>query len=185
LGQPRGTAPLGADGGALGIGLCVVLPAIAFASWLPKRLDFLNWLLTGSPGVWLLLCLVLVVVYGTLVAAFFIAQKRWFHPVLRDARRIGLADPVSLIKLMAEATSDRELRRRIFWNTPALLVSVIAACVAAYLSPSSLDAKLLLVMAVAFGLLAIWYVAIIVFKLRAERSLPCGPWARFIEGKAR
>jgi hypothetical protein len=120
-----------------------------------------------------------VLVSGTLAIVFkaqiFIAQKRWVHPVLRDARRIGPAGPVSGLRLMAETTSARELRRRVIGLTLALLASVIASCVAAYLSPSSLDARLLLVIAVSFGLLDIWYVAVLVVKLKTERSPPGGP----------
>ena len=160
------------------IGL-IILEAIPLAIWLPKLpylQDLLSWLLAGSPGIWLLLCFVFVLVCGTPLATVFVAQKRWVHPVLRDARRIGPAGPVSALRLMAETTSAGELRRRIIGITLALLASVIAAGVAAYLSPSSLDAELLLVMGILFGLLDLWYAAVLGFKLRVERSRSSGPW---------
>ena len=47
---------------------------------------------------------------------------------------------------------------------------------AAYLFPSSLEAEVLLLMAVVFGLSAIWYVKVLVSKLRAQMSPPSGPW---------
>jgi len=159
---------------------CIILPAIALAIiWFPKLpdlQDLLTSFLAGSPGVWLLLCLVFVLVYCTLTAIVFIAQKRWVHPVLRDARRIGPAGPVSALRLIAETTSARELRGRIIGITLALLASVIAAGAASYLSPFSLDAELLLVMAALFGLLDLWYMAALVLKFRKERSRPTGPW---------
>src|SRR5215813_6257494 len=157
----------------------IILEAIPLAIWLPKLpnlQDLLRWLLAGSPGGWLLLCFVFVLVCGTPLATVFIAQKRWVHPVLRDARRIGPAGPVSALRLMAETTSAGELRRRIIGITLALLASVIAAGVAAYLSPSSFDAELLLVMAILFGLLDLWYAAVLGIKLRVERSRSSGPW---------
>src|SRR5215472_5459755 len=66
----------------------MILGAIPLAIWRTKLPDLLRGLLTGSPGAWLLICLVLVLLCGTLVSAVFIAQKRWFDPVLRGARRI-------------------------------------------------------------------------------------------------
>src|SRR6516225_166973 len=87
----------------------IILEAITLAIWLPKLTDLLRWLLAGSPGVWLLLCFMFVLVSGTL-AIVFIAQIRWVvHPVLRDARRIGPAGPVSALRLIAETTSVRGL----------------------------------------------------------------------------
>jgi len=126
--------------------------------------DFLRSLLAGSPRAWLLLCLVLMLVWGTLATAVFIAKKRWFHPVLRDARRIGPAGPLSALRLMAESTAVGELRRRIIMITLALLACVL------YLSMFSLDAELLLAMAVLFGLLDVWYMGVLVSKLRVQRS---------------
>src|SRR5262245_65815836 len=103
------------------------------AIWLAKLPDFLRWVRAGSPEVCLLLCLVLVLVCGTIASATLVAQKRLFDPVLRGARRIGPAASVSLIRLTAETTSVRELRSRIIWDALALLASVTVACVAAYL----------------------------------------------------
>jgi len=150
------------------IGLCAVVSAILLAFRHLKQPDPLSWLLAGSPGVWLLLCLLFVLAYGMVATAVLIGQKALVHPVLRDARRIGPAGPVSPIRLMAETTSIRELRRRIIGIALALLACGLLTCVATYLS-RSLDAELLLVMAVSFGLLAVWYVALLVVKLRAQR----------------
>jgi hypothetical protein len=75
------------------IGL-IILGAIPLAIWRTELQDLLRGLLAGSSGAWLLVCLVLVLLYGTLVSAVFVAQKRWFDPVLRDARRIGPAHSV-------------------------------------------------------------------------------------------
>src|SRR5215472_2760369 len=154
----------------------IILGAIPLAIWRTKLPDLLRGLLAGSPGTWLLVCLVLVLLYGTLVSAVFVTRKRWFDPVLRDARQVGPAHSVSLTELTAETTSVRELRSQIIWEFLALLASVIAACVAAYLSPSPLYTELLLAMAVVFGLFAVWYVTVLVVKLRAGRSPLGGPW---------
>jgi hypothetical protein len=154
----------------------VVLLAIPLAFWLPKLPDLLRWLLAGSPSVWLLLCFAPVLVWGALATAVFLAQKRWFHPVLSDARRIGPAGPLSALGLMAEMTAVGDLRIRIIGITLVLLACGLFACVTAYLSPSSLDAELLLVMAVLFGLLDVWYVGVLVLKRRGGKSLPGGPW---------
>jgi hypothetical protein len=118
------------------IGLITLL-AIPVAIWLPSPGDLLRWLLTRSRPEWLLLGLAFVLLYGTVGTAGFIAAKRWFQPVLRDARRIGLAGPISPFRLIADMTLVKELRRRIILNTVAFLASVNAACVAEYLSPSS------------------------------------------------
>ena len=158
------------------IGLCLVVSAILLAFWHLKQPDPLSWLLAGSPGVWLLLCLLFVLAYGVVATAVLIGQKVLVHPVLRDARRIGRARSVSLTKLTAETTSVRELRSQIIREILALLASVMAACVAAHLSPSSLYAELLLAMAVVFGLFAVWYVTVLVVKLRARTSPLGGPW---------
>jgi len=144
----------------------VILPAIPIALWLR--------LLGGSQGAWLLLGLALVLVCGMLVTAVSIAQKRWVHPVLRDARRIGSARPVSVLRLTAETTSIRELRRRIILITLALSACVLFVLAKGYLSVPSPDTEALLVLAALFGLLDIWYVAVLVFKLGADRSPP-GP----------
>jgi len=163
------------------MGLWVVL-VTALASWFrfPQLPDLLRSLVAGAPGAWLLLCLVFVVFCGTFVATgAFITQKRFVHPVLRDARRIGPADPLVPTRLIAEMTSARSLTGRLILVTLALLASGLAAYVAAYLS-RLLDDELLLTldvafglfavwMAVAFGLAAVWYATVLVVKLGAQR----------------
>jgi hypothetical protein len=160
------------------IGLCFLL-AIPLAFWIRKLPDFLRSFVAGSPGAWLLLCVVFVLVSGTLPATgVFITQKRFVHPVLRDARRIGPAGPLVPIRLMAETTSARSLTGRLILVTLALLACWLSASVAAYLS-RSLDDELLLTldvlfglaalgMAVLFGLAALWYVTVLVVKLKAR-----------------
>jgi len=105
----------------------IILGAIPLAIWRTKVPDLLKGLLAGSSGAWLLVCLVLVLLCVTLVSAVFVAQKRWFDPVLREARRIGPAHSVSLTKLTAETTSVRELRSQIIREILALLACVMAA----------------------------------------------------------
>ena len=91
-------------------------------------------------------------IYGTFAATgAFIAQKRFVHPVLRDARRIGPAGPLVPIRLIAETTSARSLAGQLILVTLALLASGLAAYVAAYLS-RLLDDELLLTLDVFFGL---------------------------------
>jgi len=105
----------------------IILGAIPLAIWRTKLPDLLRGLLAGSPGTWLLVCFVLVLLYGTLVSAVFVTRKRWFDPVLRDARRIGPAHSISLTKLTAETMSVRELRSQIIREILALLACVMAA----------------------------------------------------------
>jgi hypothetical protein len=141
--------------------------AIPIAIWLPSPADVLSWLWARSSLERLLLGLVLVLLYGTLGTAGSIAAKRWFQPVLRDARRIGPSGSVSPFRLIAVMTSVGEFRRRIILSTLAFLASVIASYLALYLSPSSPHADWLVVMAVAFALFAILDVAALVLKLTA------------------
>ena len=162
------------------IGLCVVPVATPLAFRFRQLPDFLRSLVAGSPSAWLLLCLVFVLFYGSFTAiGAFITQKRFVHPVLRDARRIGPADPLVPTRLIAEMTSARSLTGRLILVTLALLASGLAAYVAAYLS-RLLDDELLLTldvafglfavwMAVAFGLAAVWYATVLVVKLGAQR----------------
>jgi len=168
------------------IGLCFLL-GFPLAFWFWKLPDFLRSLLIGSPGAWLLLCLVFVLVFGTLAATgVFIIQKRLVQPMLRDAHRIGPAGPLVPIRLIAETTSARSLMRWLILVTLALLVCGFVAYVAAYLS-RSLDDELLLTldvifglsvvsMVVPFGLAAIWYVMVLVVKLKARGPPSGGPW---------
>jgi hypothetical protein len=159
------------------IGSCV-LAAIPLTFWFPKLPDLLRSLMAGLPRAWLLLCLVYLLTCCTLVTAVFINHYRLVHPVLRDARRMGPADSVWSIRLMAETTSARALGGRIVLVTLALLACGLLAFVAAYLS-RSLDAELLLTVAALFGLVAVcmtvffglaaaWYVTVFVVKLRAQ-----------------
>jgi len=133
--------------------LCVVLMPIPLAFWFrfPQLADFLRSLVAGSPSAWLLLCLVFVLFSATFAATgAFITQKRFVHPVLRDARRIGPAGPLVPIRLIAETTSFRSLTGRLILVTLALLASGLAAYGAAYLS-RLLDDELLLALDVALG----------------------------------
>ena len=50
-----------------------------------------------------------------------------------------------------------------------MITLAFLACVL-YLSMFSLDAELLLAMAVLFGLLDVWYMGVLVSKLRVQRS---------------
>jgi hypothetical protein len=118
----------------------------------------------------------------------FITHKRVVQPVLRDARRIGPADSVSLIRLTAETTSSRSLAGRLILVTLALLASGLAAYVAAYLS-RLLGDELLLTLDVVFGLFVVWTavvfggllsgtLTVLVVKLKAQRSGgPPQPWS--------
>jgi hypothetical protein len=161
------------------VGLCFLL-AIPFAFWVRKLPDFLRSLLAGSPPAWLLLCLVYALTFVALITLVSIAHYRLAHPVLRDACRIGRAGPLFPIRLMAETTSGSSLTGRLILVTLALLACGLSAYAAAYLS-RSLDAELLLTldvlfglaavsMAILFGLAAVWYVTVLVVKLRAQRS---------------
>jgi len=155
----------------------IILGAIPLAIWRTKLPDLLRALLAGSPGAWLLLCLVFVLFYGSFTAiGAFITQKRFVHPVLRDARRIGPAGPLVPIRLIAETTSARSLMRWLILVTLALLVCGFVAYVAAYLS-RSLDDELLLTLDVIFGLSVVSMVvpfglAAILIQAKRGRSGP-------------
>ena len=143
-------------------GVCV-LAAVPLAFWLP---DMLRLLLTGSPGAWLLLCLVVLLIGGILPSAIVITHYRLVHPVLHTARWIGPADAVSGIGLLAETTSAR---RRILRVALAFLTCGLMAYLTAYVPPSSPDADVLLTLSVLIGLASVWDAALLVVKLKAQR----------------
>jgi len=150
---------------AFGVWVLAVVP-LAFwlpAFWLP---DLLRQLVAGSPGAWLLLSLVVLVLMGVLVPAIGIAHYRLVEPVLRAVRRIGPAsyERISMIKLQADMRSASGLIVR-------SVLALLACGLGAYLSlyPSR-GAELLLVSSVAMGLVTVWHAALLVVKLRAQRS---------------
>ena len=155
------------------------LLAVPLTFWFTKLPDFLRSLLAGSPGAWLLLCLVYVTLATLVFITAFITHYRLVHPMLRDAHRIRPASPLLPIRLMAETMAARFLTGRLILVTFALLACGLSAYVAAYLS-RSLDAGLMLIldvlfglsavwMAGFFGLAAVWYATVLVVKLGAQR----------------
>lgn len=145
-------------------GVCV-LAAVPLAFRLP---DVLRALRAGSPGAWLLVFLVFVLIGGMLASAVVITHYRLIHPILRGARRIGPADPDSVISLLTETTPAR---KRIVRLALLLLTCGFGAYLSAHLSPSSPDADLLLVLSILLGLVAVWDAALLAGKLRARKTV--------------
>ena len=142
-----------------------VLGAVPLAFWLP---DVLRALRAGSPGAWLLFFLVFVLIGGMLASAVAITHYRLIHPTLRAARRMGPADPGSVIRLLTETTP---VRARIVRVALSLLTCGLGAYLTAHLSPSSPDAEPLLVLSVLIGLVAICDAGLLVVKLRARKTV--------------
>ena len=129
----------------------------------------------GSLGAWLLFSLAVVVLSSVLIPAGAIAFYRVVQPVLCTARWIGPTrlDPpgafqreVEFIKLQAEMKSAKTLIVRIGLG---LLCVCVGLATYVLLMPSP-RGVLLLVVAVLIGLTAVWYAALLVVKLRAQRS---------------
>lgn len=135
--------------------------------------DFANRLDAGSPGMWLLVCVVSIVLASVLVPLVLFIRHRAIQPVLRAARYIGPAQPdwlgfvilKDMVKLYMERKSVKVL---IIWTALLLLFSTYNAAVYALLLPAR--SALILFGIVVSWLATLWYAALLAFKLRAQSS---------------
>jgi hypothetical protein len=132
---------------------------------------FADRLEAGSPGAWLLVFVVWIVIASTLIIpAIFFIRHRVIQSTLRTARRIGPAQPyglgilIEMIKLYMERKSARVL---IIWIVLLLLFSAYGIIVYALVIPAR--SPLMVFAIVVNGLATLCCATLLVFKLRAQR----------------
>ncbi len=137
--------------------------------------DFVDRLEAGSPPHWLILCALWIAVTGAVVlSALFFVRYRGIAPVLRDARRIGPAQPdwlgfILLLEMIKRHTERKSARVLIIWIALLLLLSAYGTIVEALIPARS---ALVLFGNVVSWLATLWYAALLAFKLRAQRLGP-------------
>jgi len=134
--------------------------------------DFANRLEAGSPMAWFLACVVWIVLTSALILSAIFARYRVFQPVLRAARCIGLAQPEQtgtiLLEMIKRYTERKPAKALIIWIALGLLFSAYGTIVYALVIPAR---SVLMVFAMVVSWSAtLWYAALLVFKLRAQRS---------------
>jgi hypothetical protein len=144
-----------------------VLASLLAPGW-PDRLD------AGSSDTWFVVCLIVVVLLSALVPCVVIAHYRLVRPVLSTARRLGPAQldrpggiqrGIEMIKLQAEMKPAKALIVR----TALVLLCTCATFAYGLLIPSR-RGVLLVATTGLFGLATIWYTALLVVKLKAQRT---------------
>jgi hypothetical protein len=126
----------------------------------------------GSPKSWLLVCVVGIVVAIPLVPALFFTRHRVVEPVLCTARRVGPAQPdplgLILIEMIKRYTERKSATVLIIWIALLLLLSAYDT-ISALVAPT--PSFLMLLATVLAWLMTLCCAALLVFKLRAQRSL--------------
>ena len=153
------------------VGVFVLIALGAFALFMVR--DFANQLLAGSPEAWLLACVVYVVFSSALISALFFVRHRVIESVLCIARRVGPAQPdwlgfIILKKMIRRYTERKSAKVLIIWFVFLLLFSAYGTILDALVIPAP---SVLTLFATVFSWLAtLSYAALLVFKLRAQRS---------------
>jgi hypothetical protein len=134
--------------------------------------DFADQLEAGSPGAWLLACVVWIVLAATLITAIFFIRHRVIESVLCTARRLGSAQPsrlgFALIEMIKRYTEMKSAKVLMIWIAVALLFSAYDTIVYVLVIPAR--SILMLFVTIVFWLATLCYAALLVFKLRAQRS---------------
>jgi hypothetical protein len=125
----------------------------------------------GSPKAWLLVCVVGIVVAIPLIPALFFIRHRVIEPVLCTARRVGPAQPdrlgFILIEMIKRYTERKSAKVLIIWIALLLLLSAYDTIGALVVPTRSF---LMLLATVLSWLATLCCAALLVFKLRAQRS---------------
>ena len=102
--------------------------------------DFADQLEAGSPGAWLLACVVWIVLTSTLITAIFFIRHRVIESVLCTARRLGSAQPYRLgfilIEMIKRYTEIKSAKVLMIWIAVALLFSAYDTIVYVLLIPA-------------------------------------------------
>ncbi len=103
--------------------------------------DFVHRLEAGSPGSWLLACVVYVVLTSALISALFFVRHRVIESVLRTARRIGPAQPdwlgfIILKKMIRRYMERKSAKILIIWFVFLLLFSAYGTILDALVIPA-------------------------------------------------
>jgi hypothetical protein len=127
----------------------------------------------SSPKAWLLVCVVGIVVAIPLIPVLFFFRHRVIEPVLSTARHVGPAQPdrlgfIVLKDMIKRYTERKSANFLIIWIALLLLLSADNTIRYALVIPARGFSLLFLV--VALWLVTLWYAALLVFKLRAQRS---------------
>jgi hypothetical protein len=134
--------------------------------------DFADRLEAGSPKAWLLVCVWIVIASTLIIPAIFFIRHRVIQPTLRTARRIGPAQPYRLGFILTEMikryTERKSAKVLIIWIALLLLLSAYGTLVDALVIPAR--SILMLFTTVVSWLVTLCYAALLVFKLRAQRS---------------
>ena len=134
--------------------------------------DFADQLEAGSPGAWLLACVVWIVLASTLITAIFFIRHRVIESVLCTARRLGSAQPYRLgfilIGMIKRYTEIKSAKVLMIWIVVALLFSAYDTIVYVLVIPAR--SIPMLFVTIVFWLATLCYAALLVFKLRAQRS---------------
>jgi hypothetical protein len=155
----------------VGVFVLIALDAVAGAFALFP--DFVHRLEAGSPGAWLLACVVYVVFSSALISALFFVRHRVVQSVLCAARRIGPAQPdwlgfIILKKMIRRYTERKSAKVLIIWSGLLLLFSTYNSIVYALVVPAR--SVLMLFGIVVSWLATLWYAALLVFKVRVQGS---------------
>jgi hypothetical protein len=135
--------------------------------------DFADRLVADSPGAWLLLGVVSIVLTSVLAPSAHFFRHRVIESVLCTARRIGPARPdwlgfIRLVETIKRCTERRSARVLIIWTVLLLLFSAYGTIVDALVAPAR---SFVVVFAnVGSWLMTLCCAALLVLKLRAQRS---------------
>ena len=134
--------------------------------------DFGDQLEAGSPKAWLLACVFGIVLASPLAAALFFIRHRVIGSVLCTARRVGPAPPdrpgFILIETMKRYAERKSAKVLIIWIALLLLLNADNTIRYALVIPARGFPLLFLI--VALWLVTLWYAALLVLKLRTQRS---------------
>jgi uncharacterized membrane protein (DUF485 family) len=100
--------------------------------------DLADQLEAGSPGAWLLVSVVFVVLTSAPVSAIFLIRPRVIEPVLCTARRVGPAQPYGfgiLIEIIKRYTEIKSSKVLIIWIVVLLLVTYTTQSCTPWLYP--------------------------------------------------
>jgi len=134
--------------------------------------DFADRLIADSPGAWLLLCVVSIVLTSVVAPSAHFFRHRVIESVLCTARRIGPAQPdwlgfIRLVETIKRCAERRSARVLIIWTVLLLLFSAYGTIVDALVAPTR---SFLVVFAnVGSWLMTLCCAALLVLKLRAQR----------------
>src|SRR5258708_6960369 len=156
--------------------LVLVIMLVALGDFVLFRVPgFADRLEAGSPGALLVFAVWIVIASTLIIPAIFFIRHRVIQSTLRTARRIGPAQPDWLGFIILKRMIRRYMERKsakvlIIWFVFLLLFSAYGTILDALVIPA--PSVLTLFATVGSWLATLCYAALLVFKLRAQRSGP-------------